>query len=388
VNRVLHLVSGRLYGGVESMLVTIARSAALAGAMESEFALCFEGRAADELRRSNATVHMIGRARARNPFSVLRARRALARIIGDRKIDAMVCHMTWAQAIFGPVARSAGVPLIFWMHDAASGRPWTEKMARRVRPDLVLCNSNFTAGSLPALYRSVEWRMMYCPVAPPPPADRAQVRRDTSTPDNAIVIAQVGRMEPWKGQMATIEALARIKDTPDWRCWMIGGAQSRAEARYEAALRDASSRHLISDRVIFMGARSDVADLLAAADIYCQPNLTPEPFGIAIVEAMYAGLPIVTSAMGGALEVVADQCGIKLGPSDIDGVAAALRSLIADPDLRRKMGRCGTERARAMCDPARQMPMLESIVASLTSGRGRQAGVTAGMSARVKGRAE
>ena len=50
-----------------------------------------------------------------------------------------------------------------------------------------------------------------------------------------------------------------------------------------------------------------VPRLMAAADIYCQPNTTPEPFGIAFVEALAAGVPVVTTAMGGPLEIVDDR---------------------------------------------------------------------------------
>src|SRR6202007_1965732 len=90
----------------------------------------------------------------------------------------------------------------------------------------------------------------------------------------------------------------------------------------------------LGERIRFLGQRSDVPQLLAAADIHCQPNTGPEPFGVAFIEAMYAGLPVVTTAMGGALEIVQEECGVLVPPDDPQALADALLPLIRDKDLR------------------------------------------------------
>ena len=64
----------------------------------------------------------------------------------------------------------------------------------------------------------------------------------------------------------------------------------------------------------WLGQRRDVPELLAAADIYCQPNVGAEPFGIVFVEALYTGLPVVTTALGGALEIIDASCGVLVPP--------------------------------------------------------------------------
>src|SRR5258707_4403389 len=109
--RVMHIVSGRLYGGVETLLVTLARCRELCAGMEPEFALCFDGRLREELAASGVAVHLVGEVRARHPLSVLRARRRLREVLNTRSVDVVVCHLPWTQAIFGGVARSAGVTL-------------------------------------------------------------------------------------------------------------------------------------------------------------------------------------------------------------------------------------------------------------------------------------
>ena len=123
----MHIVSGRLYGGVETLLVTLARCSALSAAMEPEFALCFDGRLRDELAETGAPVHLLGEVRARHPVSVMRARRRLRELLNTRSIDVVVCHLPWTEAVFGTVARRAGVPLVFWMRGPANGRGWLER---------------------------------------------------------------------------------------------------------------------------------------------------------------------------------------------------------------------------------------------------------------------
>ena len=65
-------------------------------------------------------------------------------------------------------------------------------------------------------------------------------------------------------------------------------------------------------------------DVLGAADIFCQLNASPEPFGIVLVEALAAGLPVVTAASGGACEVVDESCGELVAPGDSRALARVL----------------------------------------------------------------
>ena len=103
--------------------------------------------------------------------------------------------------------------------------------------------------------------------------------------------------------------------------------------------------------VRFLGERDDVPALMAAADIYCQPNITPEPFGIAFVEALAAGLPVVTTAMGGALEIVDERCGILVREPRRSSSPTALQRLIDGPALRAALGAAGPAQARRVSDP-------------------------------------
>lgn len=366
--RVLHVHSGNIYGGVETMLLTQARQRDSFPAMESAFALCFAGRLSEELMAVGAHVYWLGEARVRHPLSIRRARQHLRDLLRQQSFDVVVTHSSWSHAIFGPVARAADVPLAFYLHGPAHGRHWLERWARRAEPDAVICNSQFTAGTLSGLYPRTRREVVHCPVALPDRAfsgtDKRALRAELQTPEDATVIIQVGRMEAWKGHVLHLEALSHLKDLSAWVCWQVGGAERLDEIRHLAKLKKAAARLGIAERVRFMGERTDVPRLLAAADIYCQPNIGPEPFGIAFVEALHARLPVISTAIGGACEIVDDSCGMLAPPGDSCALAERLRRLIEDRDLRVRLGAAGPQRARQLCDPAEQMSRFGEALAS------------------------
>ena len=93
--RVLHLYAGNLWGGVERMLVALARCRALATQMDPHFALCFEARLARELRDAGCVPVMLGPARVSRPWTVFAARNALRRLLDREQFDIAVCHSYW-----------------------------------------------------------------------------------------------------------------------------------------------------------------------------------------------------------------------------------------------------------------------------------------------------
>jgi glycosyltransferase involved in cell wall biosynthesis len=156
-----------------------------------------------------------------------------------------------------------------------------------------------------------------------------------------------------------------LRDLAGWVCWIVGSAQRPDEARYERELYAVAKQNGIEERVRFTGQRSDVSRILSVADIYCQPNTSPEPFGLTLIEALHAGLPVITSAMGGATEVVNDSCGILAPSGNIADLASALRLLVNDEELRRRMGASGPARARELTDPALQLSRLSDALGGL-----------------------
>ena len=144
----------------------------------------------------------------------------------------------------------------------------------------------------------------------------------------------------------------------------FGPGHPLAPVRLELTMRLARELE-IADRVKFLGHRSDVAHLLDAADIYCQPNLEPDAFGISFIEALGARLPVITTALGGALEIVDQSCGALVKPNDPAALADALARLVDDAAERRRLGAAGPARARELCDPAAALRHLDDLVERL-----------------------
>jgi D-inositol-3-phosphate glycosyltransferase len=159
-------------------------------------------------------------------------------------------------------------------------------------------------------------------------------------------IVSIGRLVPRKGVDDAIRALVAL---PDVELVIAGGPPAAAlpQDRQARRLRRIARQAGVADRVHLRGAvaRADVPALLRSADVaVCTPWY--EPFGIVPLEAMACGIPVVASAVGGMLDTVVNGVtGLHVPPCDPEALAMALRRLLDDPDLRRRMGESGRMRA-------------------------------------------
>jgi glycosyltransferase involved in cell wall biosynthesis len=166
---------------------------------------------------------------------------------------------------------------------------------------------------------------------------RAEARRALDLPASDLVISEIAHLAPHKGQIHLVRALARL-ERHDVRLLLVGDGPSRATIEDEAA------RLGLRDRVTLTGARADLPLLLAATDVLALPS-TFEGFGIVQAEAMYLGIPVVSSDRGGSTEVVVEgQTGFLVPFGDEAALADRLARLVDSPDLRRRLGQAGRER--------------------------------------------
>lgn len=355
----LHVAAGNAYGGIERMLVTLA--SASHPAVRQEFVVSFGGRFEQELQAAGAAVHRVPSPRASRPLMVWRARRAFMAIQDKVAPDVTIFHSAWPHAMFAAAARAGGARVGFWQHQPITAPAWPDRWARLVRPDFTVFNSRFTQAQ-PA-FPSVPGRVIHCAVPDPPAIDagsRRALRAALGANDGNVVVLMAARLERWKGHQVLLEAAARLPAGTPVRIWMAGASQTPGSG-YESELRAAAAPGL-DDRVSLLGERTDVATLMRLADIYCQPNLKGEPFGIAIAEAMRAGLPCVISAGGGAAELLDDSCGVFAAPGDAEAIAAALQRLAADPALRARLGAAAVARASQLTDPAGRLQELADVL--------------------------
>jgi glycosyltransferase involved in cell wall biosynthesis len=312
-------------------------------AIDSVFALSFEGRLSEEIRTAGAEVHIIGAVRASRPLSVLRARSCLSALLSQTSFDATMVHSPWALSL---LANRHCRPLVFYQHDIFRGEHWTEKLARHTHPDLILANSAHTARSTFKLFPGKHVQVIH------PPADLSLAPSPKSKEPAVILIAS--RFESWKGHALLLEALALLQHIPGWTLSVAGQPQTASERELYRSLRLTAAKLGLEPRVSFLGHISDIPALMQTAHIYCQPNTAPEPFGLAFVEALACGLAVVTTPLGGVREILEPAWGLLALP-DPAAIAAAIQRLLLDPGLRRRLGELGPARARALCDPQSQI---------------------------------
>lgn len=176
---------------------------------------------------------------------------------------------------------------------------------------------------------------------------RAEVGTETGAP----IIVSVGRYIEKKGFPDLIEACSRLRDL-DFTCQIIG------QGPLEPSLRGQIERLGLQDRVVLTGPRSEaqIRRHLAGAHVFALACCREKEGGMdnlptVIMEAMAAGVPVISTRLAGVPEMVVDQeTGLLVEPNDVDGLAAALRELLQSPTRRKTMGQAGHALGRARFD--------------------------------------
>jgi glycosyltransferase involved in cell wall biosynthesis len=278
--------------------------------------------------------------------------------------DVVVTHGPWTHAALAAGVRRP-VPVVFYCHNPATP-DWLHWLAGRRRADYVLANSEFTRRSVGTLFPGVKSETVtYVLAGALSGRKRQEILREFARPGE-VVILQVSRFERWKGQSLLLQAAEHLQDLPGWRIWFVGGAQRPTEREYEAELHAYCQSRGLTGRVTFLQERSDVADLLATADVFCQPNTQPEPFGLVFVEAMAAGRAIVTTEGGGPAEFLKSDFSFSV-PASAESLATALRRVVVDRALRDSMGAAAERAYASRFDPVRAVEELGSALARAVS---------------------
>jgi glycosyltransferase involved in cell wall biosynthesis len=173
--------------------------------------------------------------------------------------------------------------------------------------------------------------------------DRAEVRRELGLGTAEPVIIQVARLDRLKDHSTALRCLARVtREALTARLILVGDGPE------DAAIRTQVEQLGLAQSVLFLGLRKDVAQLLRAADLFLLSSVS-EGIPLAVIEAMCAGLPVVSTEVGGTAEVVRDgHTGMLAAAGDDAALADAILRLHRDPDLRRRLGENGRLRAREL----------------------------------------
>lgn len=161
--------------------------------------------------------------------------------------------------------------------------------------------------------------------------NRAEKRKEIGVPKDCFLLLSVGELNENKNHQIIIKALAKLNN-PNVH-YAIAGVGDKKDYLIQL------SKDLgVSEQVHLLGYRNDVAELNCSADVFCFPSHR-EGLGLAAIEAMACGLPIITSNVHGINDYSDDGVtGYKTAPTNVDGFADAIQKLIINPDLVNKIG--------------------------------------------------
>lgn len=271
----------------------------------------------------------------------------LSRLLRRNRPDLVLSWMAKAHLYAAPAAALSGLAgrCVWWQH-LIPERHWMDRVATAL-PAIAVGASSVTSAD--AQHRMRPARRTFV-VTPGIDADKYRVatesreavlRRCGFSPSSFVVVL-VGRLQPWKGQHVLLQAIAKLRRHGlDAAVLVVGGEAFGESAGFEAELRRLAEALRISPFVHFTGHVADPAPYIHASDA-CVNASDGEPFGIVLLEAMAAGLPVVAVDRAGPREFVSSEAtGLLVEEASPTALAGALARLAADPERARKMGRAG-----------------------------------------------
>ena len=159
----------------------------------------------------------------------------------------------------------------------------------------------------------------------------ASIKAGLNIPYTSRVMGIIGNIRPWKGQKYFIDAFLELSSEYEDLYGIVAGGWSKEDERFVDILKKTVQEAGMGHRVMFLGYRRDVPDLLSIFDVFVHASTKPEPFGMVILEAMAARKPVVATNLGGPIEILNNgECGILVPPKDGKAIAAACRRYLND----------------------------------------------------------
>ncbi len=197
--------------------------------------------------------------------------------------------------------------------------------------------------------------------------DGTRIREEFRIPAGAPVIVCAARLFREKGQAETVRAVAALRsEFPGIRLLIVGSDDRLAmKESFTDELTTLAATLGASEHVIFTGQRSDVPEIMAAADLFALPS-DEEPFGLVFAEAMAMKKPVVALHNGGTLEIVEHgKSGLLSAKDNVEALTANIRTLLQDPALRTRMGEYGRGQVEARFTAERMAGDVARVYASL-----------------------
>lgn len=359
--RVLTVVDALRLGGAETLIAQLARVSA--GADIELSVLSLHGRSPELskleplLRESGVVPEYLD---VRRTLDVPRFRRLVSHL-KTTKPDIVHAHLEMAMTMAIPAARLAGIPAVgtfHHVHRPLSGRASArERLALEIatRSAATIFVSQASLTSFADRYRKgrpvpASWTVVHNGIdldyfTPGPGPGLSPLPADLDLAGHPVVTV-LAALRDFKGITHAIDAWpAVLARHPDARLLLVGSGSEEQDLRAQVA------RLQLTDSVIFAGMRSDIPDVLRGSDLTVLPSIYGENLPTVLMEAGGCGRPVVASDVGGISDIVADgETGLLVTPGDAAGIAAAITSLLDDPERGHRMGQAGRRRMERLFD--------------------------------------
>lgn len=380
-DRILQVINSLATGGAETLLCGAAQALARRPGIEVTIALLYPRMA--EARRLEGSGVRIVSLDMRGSWDVARGIARLRRVIRDVNPTVVHSHLFPADLVTGvaaaPLSRR-GVPVVYSDH-AEWNRRRKIPFFRRVdgwtysHYDRVVCVSGRVEEALVAWTPRVAGRTRVLHNAVPVPARQWSPAGPFETD-----VLLVGRMEEQKGIDVLLRAVRQLKDGGrTLRVKIVGGGPM------EEAYRALNAELGLEAHVEFCSWRRDVEDLMTGSRLLVLPSRF-EGLPMVLLEGMALGVPVVSSAVGGAAEVIRDgRSGVLVPPVDVDALARALTAVLDDPDLAGRLGAQARQEIAAGYSMEAYADRLLAVYAEAAQAKRRGGRVSAGGRGAVAG---
>jgi glycosyltransferase involved in cell wall biosynthesis len=296
-----------------------------------------------------------------------RAIRALADLLRRRQPDILVNWSPKTQLYGATAAARAGLRdrVVWWQHSFPERAHWIDRAATALPTLAVGCSSAATSEAQQRLRPRRRTFVVHPGVVVPAARSGDGAALELGIPRSRVVLGMLGRLQPWKGQDRFIRALSSLRSRGlDVHGLIVGGDAYHLSPQYAASLEPLAKELGVADYVTLTGHVADSWPYLQAMDILVSAS-QKEPFGISILEAMAAGVPVVAVGGAGPSEIIEPgRTGVLVDSDTPESLATGAASLIHDADRRKRFSAEARERARTHFSVGRMVDELtEKLVA-------------------------
>ena len=191
-----------------------------------------------------------------------------------------------------------------------------------------------------------------------------KIRKEFQILNSDFLVCNIGRLDLWKGHDYFLKALSiLINCNLNIKALIVGKVELSFQGQsYYEKLRKMIIDLNLEKHVNFLGHRDDVEKIMRAADIVVHSASKPEPFGRVIAEAMMTGRPVIATAAGGVMDIIKDKItGLLVPPKDANAMANAIKYLIKNPEIAKKMGQFSQKIAKDQFSVKKHVTEIQKI---------------------------